>query len=168
MREKMSASFSSTVVIAIVLSVLVAFSAGYFIADSSSNDSGEDTSMSSDDSSTSMSMPGAYEVPDGTPIPRVVNLQVTEDNKAGWNVSFETENFTFTPENASTPNVPGEGHAHLHVDGKKVNRLYSNNYYVSDLEPGEHTFSVFLNTNDHKEYVEDGVGTGEEVVVTQE
>ena len=158
---------SSTLWIAVIVSILLAFPTGYIAGNSASDDADEST-KTSEQTSTPMTSPGVYEVPEGTSIPRVVNLQVTKDNKSGWNISFDTENFTFTPEKASSPHVPNEGHAHLHIDGKKISRLYSSNYYVADLEPGEHTFSVYLNTNDHKEYVIDGEGTGEEVVVTQE
>ncbi len=157
---------SSTFWTLLIVSVLLAFSGGYATGNLNT-DSGEIKQVSQGDDMANMSSPGVYEVPEDVEAPRVTNLEVTKDNKAGWNISFDTENFTFTPENASSPHIPNEGHAHLHIDGKKISRLYSNNYYVADLEPGDHTFSVYLNTNDHKEYVVDGVGTGQDVVVTQ-
>lgn len=109
----------------------------------------------------------AYEIPEGEPIPAVTNLKVEKDAVSGWNISFETQNFVFTPENVNRNHVIGEGHAHLHVDGVKVSRLYASNYHLDGLGTGVHTISVYLNTNQHEEYVVNGAGTGMEVVVKE-
>lgn len=143
----------------------ITFAIVVFLAFAGGNTVGTYGQFDSDDMPMMMAK---YEVPAGLPVPAVTNLEVTKDNKKGWNINFDTENFTFTPENASTPHIENEGHAHLHIDGEKVSRLYSNAFYVDELDPGAHTFSVFLNTNDHKEYVVNGSGTGQAMVVTQE
>ena len=85
-----------------------------------------------------------------------VSIQVTEDKEAGYNLALKIKNFKFTPENASSDHVNGTGHAHVYIDGKKISRLYSPNYYIGELPKGEHQIRVTLNTNDHKDYAVDG------------
>jgi len=88
--------------------------------------------------------------------PAITGISVIKDPKAGWNLSFETSGFIFTPENASTDHVANEGHAHVYVDGEKITRLYGSDFYLGELGEGEHDISVTLNTNDHKDYAVDG------------
>ncbi len=59
------------------------------------------------------------------------------------------QNFRFSPENASTADVPGEGHAHVYVNGTKLARLYGNWMHIGDLPKGEVEVSVSLNANSH-------------------
>jgi hypothetical protein len=91
------------------------------------------------------------EVPEAMAVPGV-NIEVTQDLKSGWNVHVTTENFRFAPENASMEHSPGEGHAHLYVDGQKIARLYAKWYHIEELSSGQHEISVTLNANDHREY----------------
>jgi len=72
------------------------------------------------------------------------------------NVHIMTENVTFAPENVSGKHVPGEGHAHVFVDGVKISRAYGQWYHIPRLKPGKHTIRVTLNTNAHEEYTVDG------------
>ncbi|MBC8047959.1 MAG: hypothetical protein H7Y00_14270 [Fimbriimonadaceae bacterium] len=81
-----------------------------------------------------------------------VSIEVKEDPMGGYNIEIRTNNFTFTPEDANKIDVMGHGHAHLHVDGQKHARIYSNWYYLDDLPPGTHEISVTLNSNNHEEY----------------
>ena len=97
-----------------------------------------------------------YEVTDGELVPAITDLSVEKDAKSGWNVSFQTENFEFTPGNVNSDHIPGEGHAHIYVDSQKVNRLYSNNYHLGELTEGERDIRITLNTNAHSEYTVDG------------
>ena len=87
-----------------------------------------------------------------------VSLEVTEDAKAGWNVRIETANFTWAPQHASAEAKPGEGHAHLMIDGKKYTRVYSDWFYLpaTALTAGEHMVMVSLSANDHTTYAVDG------------
>lgn len=85
-----------------------------------------------------------------------VSIQVTEDAKMGWNISLDTENYTFTPENVNGVNVANEGHAHLYVDDEKVGRLYGSEYHYDKNFDGTKTFRVTLNANNHGEYAVDG------------
>ena len=79
-----------------------------------------------------------------------LSINVTKDNKSGYNLKLTTSNFKFAPENASSKDIDGEGHAHVYVDGKKINRLYGPDYYLGELSKGQHEIRVSLNTNDHR------------------
>ncbi|HEX6982862.1 MAG TPA: hypothetical protein VF181_08880 [Balneolaceae bacterium] len=95
---------------------------------------------------------GKVVVSDSMVVP-TVGLSVYKDELAGWNIHLETENFTFTPENFGESHVPGQGHAHLYIDGRKEARLYSSWYHIPELLPGKHILRVTLNANTHDEYV---------------
>lgn len=75
-------------------------------------------------------------------------VQVLRDAVSGWNILIVTD-VRFAPENVSTGNVEGEGHAHVYVDGVKVSRIYGMWHYLNDLEPGEHEIRIELSNNDH-------------------
>lgn len=78
-----------------------------------------------------------------------VRIAVTKDPMSGWNLQVMTDNFRFAPESASTAHVPGEGHAHVYVNGVKLSRLYASWMHLGDLPDGA-TIEVTLNSNDHK------------------
>lgn len=80
-----------------------------------------------------------------------VAIRVEPDPKMGWNVRIETTNFRWAPEHASRAHVPGEGHAHLYVDGKKVARIYCPWFHLERLLPGSRTVRVTLNANSHED-----------------
>lgn len=86
-----------------------------------------------------------------------VQLNVTKDALAGWNIELVTTNFEFTPAQVNSEPVIGEGHAHLYVDDKKLTRMYNNWFYLSGLEEGIHTIRVELNANDHAPYTLNGM-----------
>lgn len=94
----------------------------------------------------------AIEIAEGKTHP-TVTLTVHEDPLMGWNLQVETVDFVFTPQNASGPDVLGEGHAHVYVDGEKLGRLYGNWYHIASLAPGIHEVTVSLNGNGHAPYV---------------
>lgn len=78
-----------------------------------------------------------------------LGIALHKDPVAGWNLELVTENFEFTPEAAGLKNQPGEGHAHLHIDGKKAARIYSPWFHIGELVPGKHLIEVTLNANNH-------------------
>ena len=41
----------------------------------------------------------------------------------GYNLEAKVSNFRFAPEDVNTAAKPGEGHAHLNVNDKKIARL---------------------------------------------
>ena len=51
-------------------------------------------------------------------------VHAMRDPASGWNLHVITENFTFSPQNASRDHVPGEGHAHVYINGVKLGRFY--------------------------------------------
>lgn len=82
-------------------------------------------------------------------IPELRKLEVTKDPMHGWNLHFETKHFRFTPEHVSSKHIPGEGHAHLMINGEKVARIYSNWFHlpIQDYEIRE--LEITLNSNSH-------------------
>ena len=94
-------------------------------------------------------------VGEGEPAPRI-SLSVEPDG-AGWQVSVEAEEFTFSEELAGLYHVPGTGHGHLYVGGLKLGRLYAPTARIGALPSGSHEVRVTLNTNDHRAYVVDDV-----------
>lgn len=94
------------------------------------------------------------EVPADRPAPEV-DLTVTADG-IGWAVQVEMQNFTLNEDMADGPHVPGVGHAHLYLDGIKLQRLYHRDAHIGALPPGRYTLRVTLNSNDHRLYAKDG------------
>lgn len=78
-----------------------------------------------------------------------VAIAITPDPMAGYNLHIMTENFTFSPQNASRTNVTGEGHAHVYINGQKLGRVYGPWMHLDGLPKGEVEIEVSLNTNDH-------------------
>lgn len=84
--------------------------------------------------------------------PPDLELSVSRDSHGGWNLKLRTSNFRFSPENVGGEHVDGEGHAHLYVNGKKIARLYGENFHIASLASGSNVVQVSLNTNDHQTY----------------
>lgn len=105
------------------------------------------------------------DVSDEDSIPSVY-LSVTEDRLSGWNIRLDTENFTFVPESVGLPHVHGEGHAHLYINDKKMDRMYGNWAHLGMLPAGDYTVRVVLNTNSHEEYSVDGEVISDEVEIS--
>lgn len=78
-----------------------------------------------------------------------VSFTIEADTMSGWNIQVHTTNFHFSPEKINTPATPGEGHAHIYIDGFKIARIYSHWYHLKNLTPGEHKVRISLNANDH-------------------
>ncbi len=79
-----------------------------------------------------------------------LSIKVQADPMAGYNLQLMTENFAFSPQNASGQNVTGEGHAHVYINDEKLGRLYGNWMHLDHLPTGEVKVTVTLNTNDHR------------------
>ncbi|WP_269584791.1 hypothetical protein [Roseibium sp. Sym1] len=78
-----------------------------------------------------------------------LEISLSPDPATGYNLHVMTQNFTFTPGHASQDHVPGEGHAHVYVNGEKLGRLYGAWMHLSSL-PENATVEVTLNSNDHR------------------
>ena len=79
-----------------------------------------------------------------------VSVNVSPDPESGWNLHVTTRNFRFAPQNASAAHVPGEGHAHVYVNGTKIARLYGEWLHIAELPKGSNRIEVTLNANDHR------------------
>ena len=91
---------------------------------------------------------------DGTAVPEV-SVSVTGDNQQGWTVTASLTNFTLA-DMAATEHVPGEGHAHIWVDGQVFTMLTEESAVIPRLDPGTHEIVVTLSSNDHLDYVHEG------------
>ena len=85
-----------------------------------------------------------------------VSLDLVPDVDTGANLYVETHGFTFAPENVGGRHVPGQGHAHVYVNGVKIGRTYGPAMPLSKLAEGENEVRVTLNTNDHGDYTWNG------------
>lgn len=99
---------------------------------------------------------GMYDVEKDSIIPDIIRLEVLRDHRAGWNIHIITRDFLFTPEHINKHHVPGQGHAHLFVNGRKTARIYSNWFHLPDVDPTNTTIEVTLNSNTHETLVLNG------------
>ena len=49
-----------------------------------------------------------------------VAVELTADPMAGHNLHIITSNFAYAPQQASLAHTPGEGHAHVYINGEKL------------------------------------------------
>ena len=82
-----------------------------------------------------------------------LTVALTRDPMSGWNLRMSPQNFRFAPENASSDHVPGEGHAHVYVNGEKVMRAYGDWVHLDALPEGDVTVKAALYGNDHRPLV---------------
>lgn len=83
------------------------------------------------------------------PTAPTLDFDLVPDSMAGVNLHIRTTNFRFAPENVNADHRPGEGHAHVYVNGEKRARLYGPWYHLSPLPKGEVAVRVTLNANSH-------------------
>lgn len=88
-----------------------------------------------------------------------VAIEVVKDSKTGWNLIADIGGFEFTPRAVGSEHVPGQGHAHIYVNGVKRGRVYQRTVHLSDLPAGEVEIEYRLSGNDHVEYDLSGVTT---------
>jgi hypothetical protein len=91
---------------------------------------------------------------DGGAVPEV-SIDVTGDNDEGWTVTTSISNFTLADMSA-TEHVPGEGHAHIWVDGQVFTMISQETTVIPQLDPGTHEIMVTLSSNTHLDYVHEG------------
>ncbi len=85
-----------------------------------------------------------------------LDLEVYALADGSYNIQLQTSNFTFTPQNIDKAPVPGEGHAHLYVDGVKLARLYGEWHHLPTLPPDAEVLTVSLYANNHKGFAVNG------------
>ncbi|WP_411106334.1 hypothetical protein [Streptomyces sp. cmx-4-9] len=96
------------------------------------------------------------EVPaEGAP---AVQLTARPDSEDGWNLELAVRGFRFTPDSTGGAALPGAGHAHLELDGRKLARLYGPWYHLSasQVPEGAHTLTVRLYADDHTAWAVSG------------
>ena len=84
-------------------------------------------------------------------LPISVSITTEVQNGGDVYVRILTGNWRWAPEQVDQPHAPGEGHAHIYVDGEKISRVFEPFYQLTGLAPGEHEIRVTLNSNDHHE-----------------
>jgi len=96
-------------------------------------------------------------------------LDVQKDPTGGFNVQVVTTNFVWRPEMASMQHVPGEGHAHVYLDGRKIMRIYNEWFHLNTFQfstrSGDQLLSIEFVGNDHAPYTIQGMPVGAEQVV---
>jgi hypothetical protein len=108
---------------------------------------------------------GYVEIPEGYYVP-AVNMSVTQDQSGTWLLKVETIHFDFAPEKAGMKSPSyNEGHAHLYINGKKINRLYGEYYNLGTLPKGKNVIKVTLNSNNHGALVYKGKPIQSSIVV---
>lgn len=79
-----------------------------------------------------------------------LEIAVTVDPMAGYNLHVMVSDFVFSPRAASLAHVSGEGHAHVYANGVKLGRLYGPWMHLDNLPSGDVEIAVTLNSNDHR------------------
>lgn len=110
---------------------------------------------------------GAIELEGGPESPKL-EISLEPDPDSGWNLHVMVENFRFAPENAGTAHRPGEGHAHIYVNGEKIARQYGEWFHIAAMPEGRNEIAVTLNSNDHRELQVDGEPVRASVMVVAE
>ena len=84
-------------------------------------------------------------------VPVSVSVTAEQDDTGGVGVHIVTEGWRWAPEEVNMADSPGAGHAHVYVDGVKINRVYGPYYHLTGLEPGTREIRVTLNANSHSD-----------------
>lgn len=87
-----------------------------------------------------------------------VRLTARPDSEDGWNLQLAVKNFRFTPDSTGGAALPGAGHAHLELDGRKLARLYGPWFHLpaAQVPEGAHTLTVRLYADDHTAWAVSG------------
>ena len=97
------------------------------------------------------------------------SLEIVKDPTGGFNVHVVTTNFKWRPEMASMKYVPGEGHAHVFLDGRKIMRIYNDWFHLNTFQfatrAGEQLLTIEFVGNDHAPYTIQGSPIGDQKIV---
>lgn len=110
-----------------------------------------------------------YELDPAAPIPTFNTIELLPDTSHGtvsYNLHVDIDNWTFTPALAGQATIPNEGHAHVYLNGNKIDRMYGDWLHLGSLPPGNHTVTVTLNGNDHLDFAVDGEIISAEIDIT--
>lgn len=81
-----------------------------------------------------------------------VDAKAHVDTKSGYNLEVALDDFVLSPQNVNGDHMPGEGYIRVAIDGEFHTRLYDNWLKIPALEPGTHTITTSLFSNDHAPY----------------
>jgi hypothetical protein len=97
-----------------------------------------------------------------------VALELHPDPELGHLAEIQATGFSLEPLNMSSYHIDGEGHFRLSIDGQERMRVFSTWFQVPWMDPGDHTLTVELMTNDHRVYSSDDepIGASVELVTT--
>lgn len=112
------------------------------------------------------------EVPIGFPAISV-SLRVTADKMDGVNLTIKADNYRMTPPNQtsknqlSSQNKTLQGHAHLYINGAKIQRVYGPNIHIPHrlLTKGNNIIKVTLNSHHHAQWTSNGKVISAEVQI---
>ncbi len=93
---------------------------------------------------------------DATTAP-TLDIALSKDPMSGYNLHVMVTNFEFSPQQASRAHAPGQGHAHVYVNGAKQGRLYGPWVHLAALPKGKVTVEVTLNSNNHQPLSVNGI-----------
>lgn len=96
---------------------------------------------------------------EGKTVPAPAGMSVKLEavsSRNGVVVHVRTKGFSFAPRQIDGKHVPGRGHVHVYVDGKKKTLMLGPWLYLGDLQPGKRTIRVTLSANNHAEYARHG------------
>ncbi|WP_444929631.1 hypothetical protein ACJJIF_17830 [Microbulbifer sp. SSSA002] len=92
------------------------------------------------------------EIPLHRAAPRI-ELDIRRDTMSGYNLHIDCDRFELeSPRYADAASAKFlEGHAHLYINGKKIQRIYGPDLHLPDklFKPGFNQITVTLNAHDH-------------------
>lgn len=90
------------------------------------------------------------QVPADVPIPQLA-MQLHRDAVSGVNLHLEVRNFALGPPEQKPSKTMLNGHAHLYVNGRKIQRLYGPDVHIPGkyFKPGINVVLVSLNAHTH-------------------
>ena len=97
-------------------------------------------------------------------VPIDVSLMTEVEDDGGVNVHIMTDGWTWSLGGATY--APGEGHAHIYVDGELLRMVYEPVNNLSGLAPGERHIRVALSANNHADLTYDGAPIEATAMVT--
>ncbi len=92
------------------------------------------------------------------PAPAGMKISMTaKRTEKGVLLKVTPTKFRFAPLKIDGAHVPGQGHVHLYVDGKKLTVIAQGGYYyLAGLQTGTPTIQARLTANNHHEYMRGG------------
>lgn len=87
-------------------------------------------------------------------VPISVSLMTDVEDDGGVNLHIMTDGWSWSTGGAAY--VPGEGHAHIYVDGELLRMVYEPVNHLAGLAPGERQIRVALSANNHADLTYNG------------